>query len=193
MSGRGLYLNQIFFWRFDCTKTNQCSANVFFNFAGSGLLSVMGISFAYIPVGKIRLFVIPTSLPVCGIASITTIDSSQFSTAQHVLTSLQTCSCGGTPCQVNGSCQQCTQVLEGKCYTGEEAYGAILGTVSTLWYIVLQVTHALHGHRRGNRHTRYSHVLAYTSDHIIHLIDSTHTHTYMTLHIIHTHCTSIHV
>ena len=53
-----------------------------------------------------------------------------FLTAQHVLTSLQACSCNGSPCQVNGSCQQCTQPLEGQCYTGEEAYGAILGTVS---------------------------------------------------------------
>ncbi|MCO5600241.1 hypothetical protein L7F22_054351 [Adiantum nelumboides] len=72
---------------------------------GSGLLSVMGISFAYIPV------------------------------AQHVLTSLQACSCNGVSCQVNGSCQQCTQPLEGQCRTGEEAYGAILGTILVVcWF-----------------------------------------------------------
>ena len=61
-------------------------------------------------------------------------------TAQHVLTSLQTCSCGGTSCQVNGSCKQCTQPLEGQCYTGEEAYGAILGTVSKYTYLALHFT-----------------------------------------------------
>lgn len=72
---------------------------------GSGLLSVMGISFAYIPV------------------------------AQHVLTSLQACSCNGVSCTVNGSCQQCTQGLEGQCRTAEEAYGAILGTILVVcWF-----------------------------------------------------------
>ncbi|KAH7289966.1 hypothetical protein KP509_30G026100 [Ceratopteris richardii] len=79
---------------------------------GSGLLSVMGISFAYIPVG-------------CGFSH----------SAQHVLTSLQACSCNGVPCQVNGSCQQCAQPLEGQCRTGEEAYGAILGTILVVcWF-----------------------------------------------------------
>ena len=58
-----------------------------------------------------------------------------FLTAQHVLTSLQACSCNGSPCQVNGSCQQCTQPLEGQCYTGEEAYGAILGTVKQIIFV----------------------------------------------------------
>ena len=43
-----------------------------------------------------------------------------FLTAQHVLTSLQACSCNGSPCQVNGSCQQCTQPLE-----GQETHGII--------------------------------------------------------------------
>eukprot|EP00250_Pteridium_aquilinum_P005918 c15934_g1_i1 orf=83-2062(+) len=77
---------------------------------GSGLLSVMGISFAYIPV------------------------------AQHIITSLQMCSCNGISCIVNGSCQQCTQPLEGHCYTGEEAYGAILGTVLVVCWFQIAIS-----------------------------------------------------
>ncbi|MCO5603726.1 hypothetical protein L7F22_057877 [Adiantum nelumboides] len=72
---------------------------------GSGLLSVMGTSFAYVPV------------------------------AQHVLPNLMSCSCKGAPCKVGGSCLSCSQALQGLCRTEEEAYGAILGTVMVVcWF-----------------------------------------------------------
>eukprot|EP00249_Psilotum_nudum_P015149 c25189_g1_i2 orf=522-1490(+) len=72
---------------------------------GSGLLSVMGISFAYIPV------------------------------AQNIIGNLKSCSCNGSPCEMNDSCNSCSQPLEGNCMTGEEAYGAILGTVLVVcWF-----------------------------------------------------------
>lgn len=72
---------------------------------GSGLLSVMGTSFAYVPV------------------------------AQQVLPNLMSCSCNGVSCKVGGSCQQCSRSLEGPCNTEEEAYGAILGTVMVVcWF-----------------------------------------------------------
>lgn len=66
---------------------------------GSGLLSVMGITFAVVPV------------------------------AQDVISILTSCTCNGISCSSNGSCQSCPQ-LEGKCLSGEDAYGHVLGTVA---------------------------------------------------------------
>lgn len=67
---------------------------------GSGLLSVMGVSFAFVPV------------------------------AQQVIATLSQCSCAGTPCSVGaGTCDACPVPLTGKCYSAEDAYGKVLGTI----------------------------------------------------------------
>jgi len=68
---------------------------------GSGLLSVMGVSFSFVPV------------------------------AQQVIATLSQCSCNGTACSVSGgTCAGCPVALTGKCLTAEEAFGKVLGTVS---------------------------------------------------------------
>lgn len=66
---------------------------------GSGLLSVMGVSFSFVPV------------------------------AQQVISTLSQCACAGVPCVVGGTCGACTTPLEGKCLTPETAYGKVLGTI----------------------------------------------------------------
>uniref|UniRef100_A0A0D6QX84 Xanthine/uracil permease n=1 Tax=Araucaria cunninghamii TaxID=56994 RepID=A0A0D6QX84_ARACU len=66
---------------------------------GSGLLSVMGITFAVVPI------------------------------VNQVVSVLTACTCNGVSCSVNGSCKACNQKLEGKCLSGEDAYGHILGTI----------------------------------------------------------------
>ena len=67
---------------------------------GTGLLSVMGVSFSFVPV------------------------------AQQVIGTLTQCSCAGTPCTIGGTCSACASALVGNCHTPEEAYGKVLGTVS---------------------------------------------------------------
>lgn len=69
--------------------------------AGTGLLSVMGISFTFLPI------------------------------AQSSIQNMRACSCGGVTCTVGGTCNTCAVPLEGDCNTGQEAYGRFLGTVST--------------------------------------------------------------
>lgn len=67
---------------------------------GSGLLSVMGVSFSFVPV------------------------------AQQVIATLSQCACNGTPCSVGGgTCAACPVALTGKCHSAEDAYGKVLGTV----------------------------------------------------------------
>ncbi|XP_057854129.2 uric acid-xanthine permease isoform X2 [Cryptomeria japonica] len=66
---------------------------------GSGLLSVMGITFAVVPI------------------------------VNQVVSVLTACTCNGISCSVNGSCKACNQQLEGECLSGEDAYGHILGTI----------------------------------------------------------------
>lgn len=68
---------------------------------GSGLLSVMGVSFSFVPV------------------------------AQQVIRTLSQCACADVPCTVGGTCGTCTTPLEGRCLTPETAYGKVLGTVSS--------------------------------------------------------------
>lgn len=68
---------------------------------GSGLLSVMGVSFSFVPV------------------------------AQQVIATLSECACNGAPCPVGGGeCDACPVPLVGKCHSAEDAYGKVLGTVS---------------------------------------------------------------
>jgi xanthine/uracil permease len=77
----------------------------FTNYAiGSGLLSVMGISFTFLPI------------------------------AQSTIGIQRACSCDGVPCYTGyqGNCDQCTGTLTGSCKTGEQAYGNLLGTVSAI-------------------------------------------------------------
>lgn len=66
---------------------------------GSGLFSVMGITFAVVPVAK------------------------------QVISILTSCTCNGISCLADGSCKSCQQQLEGNCLSGEDAYGHVLGTV----------------------------------------------------------------
>eukprot|EP00850_Spirogloea_muscicola_P010979 SM000066S20454 [mRNA] locus=s66:480443:485518:- [translate_table: standard] len=66
---------------------------------GSGLLSVMGISFTFLPI------------------------------AQSSIAQMKSCSCDGAPCTVGGTCLQCTGKISGICNTGEDAYGRLLGTI----------------------------------------------------------------
>jgi len=67
---------------------------------GSGLLSVMGVSFSFVPV------------------------------AQQVIATLSQCACAGTPCSVGaGTCDACPVPLTGKCHSAEDAYGKVLGTI----------------------------------------------------------------
>lgn len=74
---------------------------------GSGLLSVMGVSFSFVPV------------------------------AQQVIGTLSQCTCAGVPCTVGHTCAACASALVGKCLTPEAAYGKVLGTVSTIDPLVL--------------------------------------------------------
>lgn len=76
---------------------------------GSGLLSVMGITFAVVPV------------------------------AQQVITILTSCTCNGKACSLNGSCKSCPQ-LEGKCLSGEDAYGHVLGTIAVCCWVQVLVS-----------------------------------------------------
>lgn len=55
--------------------------------------------------------------------------------AQQVITTLSQCACDGEPCTFEGTCVACTSPLVGKCHTPEEAYGKVLGTVSTSYLI----------------------------------------------------------
>eukprot|EP00897_Mesotaenium_endlicherianum_P000924 jgi/Mesen1/10832/ME000093S10348 len=68
---------------------------------GSGLLSVMGISFTFLPI------------------------------AQSVLSFERACFCDGKPCSVGyvDTCKLCTGTLSGTCHTGDDAYGKLLGTL----------------------------------------------------------------
>jgi xanthine/uracil permease len=75
---------------------------------GSGLLSVMGISFSFVPI------------------------------AEQVIATLNQCTCAGVACSPGGTCDTCTTPLEGNCLTEEKAYGKILGTIMVCcWYQVL--------------------------------------------------------
>lgn len=76
---------------------------------GSGLLSVMGITFAVVPV------------------------------AQDVISILTSCTCNGISCSSNGSCQSCPQ-LEGKCLSGEDAYGHVLGTITVCCWVQVAIS-----------------------------------------------------
>lgn len=68
---------------------------------GSGMLSVMGVSFSFVPI------------------------------SQQVISTLSKCACAGVPCTVGGTCGACAGPLTGECLTPEAAYGKVLGTVST--------------------------------------------------------------
>ncbi|CAM6116353.1 unnamed protein product [Calypogeia fissa] len=76
---------------------------------GSGLLSVMGVTFAYLPV------------------------------AQAVIQTLRSCTCAGVPCTTGagGTCDACPVALVGSCFEGRKAYGHVLGTILvTCWFQV---------------------------------------------------------
>jgi len=82
---------------------------------GSGLLSVMGVSFSFVPV------------------------------AQQVISTLSACACNGVPCSVGlGTCDTCSVALTGKCHTAEQAYGKVLGTVSTTNFTTLETLESFH-------------------------------------------------
>lgn len=66
---------------------------------GSGMLSVMGVSFSFVPI------------------------------SQQVISTLSKCACAGVPCTVGGTCGACAGPLTGECLTPEAAYGKVLGTV----------------------------------------------------------------
>lgn len=66
---------------------------------GSGLLSVMGVTFSFLPI------------------------------AQQTIATLGRCTCGGAACTPGGTCAACTEPVEGNCLTGQEAYGKVLGTL----------------------------------------------------------------
>jgi len=74
-------------------------------FLGTGLLSVMGISFTFLPI------------------------------AQSSIQNMRACSCGGSSCVVGGSCNTCPGPLSGDCNTGQEAYGRFLGTLLVCCFI----------------------------------------------------------
>ncbi|KAG0631559.1 hypothetical protein M758_1G262300 [Ceratodon purpureus] len=74
---------------------------------GTGLLSVMGVSFSFVPV------------------------------AQQVIGTLSQCTCAGAVCTVGGTCSTCAVPLVGNCHTAEDAYGKVLGTILVCaWYQV---------------------------------------------------------
>lgn len=77
---------------------------------GSGLFSVMGITFAVLPV------------------------------ATDVISILTSCSCNGIICLVNGTCNSCQQQLEGNCLSGEDAYGHILGTILVCCWVQVAIS-----------------------------------------------------
>lgn len=77
---------------------------------GSGLLSVMGVSFSFVPV------------------------------AQQVITTLSQCACDGEPCTFEGTCVACTSPLVGKCHTPEEAYGKVLGTLLVCCFFQMAIS-----------------------------------------------------
>ncbi|KAG6547512.1 hypothetical protein Mapa_010960 [Marchantia paleacea] len=72
---------------------------------GSGMLSVMGVTFSYLPV------------------------------ALQTIATLRTCSCDGVSCFKGETCDLCTGNLSGDCLTGQEAYGRVLGSILlTSWF-----------------------------------------------------------
>lgn len=77
---------------------------------GSGLFSVMGITFAVLPV------------------------------ATEVISILTSCTCNGVSCIVNGSCNSCQQQLEGNCLSGQEAYGHLLGTILVCCWVQVAIS-----------------------------------------------------
>eukprot|EP00271_Cylindrocystis_brebissonii_P023449 TRINITY_DN9731_c0_g1_i1.p1 TRINITY_DN9731_c0_g1~~TRINITY_DN9731_c0_g1_i1.p1 ORF type:complete len:633 (+),score=99.93 TRINITY_DN9731_c0_g1_i1:213-2111(+) len=81
---------------------------------GSGLLSVMGISFTFLPI------------------------------AESAIGTMRTCSCDGIPCSTGtgGTCDACTGSLAGSCLTGQEAYGKVLGTVCVCCFVEILLSFA---------------------------------------------------
>lgn len=101
---------------------------------GSGLLSVMGVTFSFLPIGTHPSANCGSPRCCCAITMflclcLPSLKISLVLPAQQTIATLGRCTCGGAACTPGGTCAACTEPVEGNCLTGQEAYGKVLGTV----------------------------------------------------------------